>query len=96
MNKSDEQLIAKNTYENSVRELSQFESDDLSSKDNQSKSSTESQKSLNIEIQSLELGDVILLHAHRNTNVDQNTYYVYYIDSLKLKLLNTYSYFLFY
>ena len=43
----------------------------------------------NIEIQSLELGDVILIHAHRNANVDQQTYYVYYIDDQKLKLLNT-------
>ena len=54
---------------------------------------TESPTSLslksNVEIQSLELGDVILIHAHRNTNVDQQTYYVYYIDELKLKLLNT-------
>ena len=40
-------------------------------------------------INSLELGDVIMIHAYRNTNIDQQTYYVYYIDELKLKLLNT-------
>jgi len=43
----------------------------------------------NIDILSVELGDVILIHAGRNANVDQQTYYVYYIDNLKLKLLNT-------
>jgi hypothetical protein len=43
----------------------------------------------NIDILSVEIGDVIMIHAHRNTNVDQQTYYVYYIDDLKLKLLNT-------
>ena len=43
----------------------------------------------NINILSVELGDVIMIHAHRNTNIDQQTYYVYYIDDLKLKLLNT-------
>ena len=43
----------------------------------------------NIDILSVELGDVIKIHAYRNTNIDQQTYYVYYIDDLKLKLLNT-------
>ena len=43
----------------------------------------------NIEIQTIELGDVILIHASRNTNVDQQIYYVYYIDDNKVKLLNT-------
>jgi hypothetical protein len=43
----------------------------------------------NINILSVELGDVIMIHAHRNTNIDQQTYYVYYIDDLKLNLLNT-------
>ena len=47
-----------------------------------------SQKS-NVEIKSIELGDVILIHAHRNTNIDQQSYYVFYIDDSKLKLLNT-------
>jgi hypothetical protein len=53
--------------------------------------STESPKTLSVDlnIESIELGDVILIHAHRNTNIDQQTYYVYYIDELKLKLLNT-------
>ena len=65
------------------------ESDELIENENiESKTTPSSQKS-NIEIQSLELGDVILIHAHRNTNVDQQTYYVFYIDELKLKLLNT-------
>jgi hypothetical protein len=45
--------------------------------------------SIDVEIRSLELGDVILIHGNRNTNIDQQTYYVYYIDELKLKLLNT-------
>lgn len=43
----------------------------------------------NIGIKSVELGDVIQIHAYRNTSVDQQIYYVYYIDDLKLKLLNT-------
>ena len=43
----------------------------------------------NIDILSVELGDVIKIHAYSNTNIDQQTYYVYYIDDLKLKLLNT-------
>ena len=62
------------------------ESDELM--ENENTESTPSLKS-NIEIKSLELGDVILIHAHRNTNIDQQTYYVFYIDELKLKLLNT-------
>ena len=28
----------------------------------------------NVEILSIELGDIILIHAYRNTNVDQQTY----------------------
>jgi len=51
--------------------------------------STNSSSQRNIDILAVELGDVIMIHAHRNTNVDQQTYYVYYIDDLKLKLLNT-------
>jgi len=47
--------------------------------------------SKDIEISSIELGDVILIHADRNQNVNNQTYYVYYIDEIKLKLLNTSS-----
>jgi hypothetical protein len=43
----------------------------------------------NIDILSVELGDVILIHAPRNTNIDQQSYYIYYLDDIKLKLLNT-------
>ena len=42
-----------------------------------------------ISILSVELGDVILIHAPRNANIDQQSYYVYYVDDLKVKLLNT-------
>ena len=45
--------------------------------------------SIDINIESIELGDVILIHADRNQNIDKQTYYVYYIDEIKLKLLNT-------
>ena len=43
----------------------------------------------NIDILSVELGDVILIHAPRNANIDQQSYYIFYLDDLKLKLLNT-------
>jgi len=42
-----------------------------------------------IVIEELELGDVIKIHAPRNANIDGQTYYVFYIDPQKLKLLNT-------
>ena len=42
--------------------------------------------SKDVDIKSIEIGDVILIHANRNTNIDQQTYYVYYVDELKLKL----------
>ena len=42
-----------------------------------------------IDILSVELGDVILIHAPRNANIDQQSYYIFYLDNLKLKLLNT-------
>ena len=45
--------------------------------------------SSNILIESVELGDVIMIHAPRNAAIDQQTYYVYYVDNQKLKLLNT-------
>lgn len=45
-------------------------------------------KSASVHLDSLELGDVIMIHAPRNANVDKQTYYVFYIDELKLKLLN--------
>ena len=64
------------------------ESEELIIENRESKSTPSSQQS-NIEITSIELGDVILIHAHRNTNIDQQTYYVFYIDDQKLKLLNT-------
>ena len=42
-----------------------------------------------IVLEELELGDVIKIHAPRNTGIDGQTYYVFYIDAQKLKLLNT-------
>lgn len=46
-------------------------------------------ESLDVDIQTLELGDVIQIHAPTNGAVNKETYYIYYIDSQKLKLLNT-------
>ena len=49
-----------------------------------------SQQSKSIEmLESLELGDVIMIHSPSNPAIDAQTYYVYYIDTIKLKLLNT-------
>jgi hypothetical protein len=47
-----------------------------------------SQKSVEM-LESLELGDVIMIHAPSNPAIDGQAYYVYYIDHVKLKLLNT-------
>ena len=47
----------------------------------------ESQK--NIDIETIELGDVISISAPTNGAIHKQTYYVYYVDELKLKLLNT-------
>ena len=43
----------------------------------------------NILLDGVVLGDVIRIHAPRNKAIDEQTYYVYYVDELKLKLLNT-------
>lgn len=80
--------------------MNEYESDETipqiddasSSSDKQSTSSPVNKNAdskTRIDILSVELGDVILIHATRNTNIDQQSYYVYYIDDLKLKLLNT-------
>lgn len=67
---------------------SEQEPENSINQDNQEESSSLSIKS-NIDILSVELGDVILIHAPRNTNIDQQSYYIYYLDDLKMNLLNT-------
>ena len=42
-----------------------------------------------VDVQTLELGDVIQINAPTNGAIHKQTYYVFYIDGQKLKLLNT-------
>ena len=42
-----------------------------------------------VDVQTLELGDVIQINAPTNGAIHKQTYYVFYIDDQKLKLLNT-------
>ena len=97
MNESDElannsfaSLSEASAYARGVRGFSREDPSGLR-RENIEHEPTESPSSLksNIDILSIELGDVVMIHAHRNINVDQQTYYVFYVDDLKLKLLNT-------
>ena len=49
----------------------------------------ESTPSPSISIKSIELGDIIQIHAPQNREIDTQIYYVFYVDEEKLKLLNT-------
>ena len=42
-----------------------------------------------IHIKSVELGDILQMHAPRNREIHDQIYYVFYVDDAKLKLLNT-------
>jgi len=42
-----------------------------------------------IHIKSVELGDILQIHAPRNREIHDQIYYVFYVDDTKLKLLNT-------
>jgi hypothetical protein len=85
MNEPEQEELIKNEFDVES-------SSPLSPKSNSptfSSNDRKTQEYQNIDILSVELGDVILIHAPRNRNIDQQSYYIYYIDDLKLKLLNT-------
>ena len=84
MNEPEQEELIKNEFDVES-------SSPLSPKSNSptfSSNDRKTQEYQNIDILSVELGDVILIHAPRNRNIDQQSYYIYYIDDLKLKLLN--------
>lgn len=61
----------------------------MNDSDTQQNESTSSLLSPDINIKTLELGDVIRLKAPSNGAIHNQTYYIFYIDDQKLKLLNT-------
>ena len=45
--------------------------------------------SSSIQIKSVELGDIIQIHAPKNREINDQIYYVFYVDEQRIKLLNT-------